>query len=227
MNRGEGPAIQLREPEKKAVAATAAGGGAGGGGEDVEILSERKLRARRMRAEKEMKEFQDRGEDVPAEVLAAVEKYSNMKPGVPYGGTGTAVAAASRPPVVAPLPASRATPTRREAARPPHACRARSQGARRRRPGESRPEIMAALAETGSDMASEEAKAAVASAAAAPAAGGEAAEGGDSPRKQRARRMRAERTAREALAAGEEVPEDVVATLASFNITLESLQSGD
>ena len=89
--RGEGRAIQLREPEKpKAAAATAAGTAAG---EEVEILSERKLRARRMKAERDMKEYQDRGEEVPAEVMAAVEKYRAMKPDEPYGG-GAAVAPA-------------------------------------------------------------------------------------------------------------------------------------
>jgi hypothetical protein len=88
-------------------------------------------------------------------------------------------------------------------------------------------EIMAALAETGSDMASEEAKAAVATAATAAAPAAADAEGGDSPRKQRARRMKAERAAREAIASGEPVPGDVVATLASFDITVESLQRGD
>jgi hypothetical protein len=39
--------------------------------------------------------------------------------------------------------------------------------------------------------------------------------------------MRAERAAREALEKGEPIPDDVVATLASFDITVESLQSGD
>jgi hypothetical protein len=66
---------------------------------------------------------------------------------------------------------------------------------------------------------------AAAATAAAPAAG--EAEGGDSPRKQRARRMKAERSAREALEKGEPVPDDVVAMLASFDITVESLQSGN
>ncbi|MCC7366614.1 MAG: 4Fe-4S binding protein [Dehalococcoidia bacterium] len=86
--RGEPAAIQEREPEKpKATAATAAAAAAGG---EVEILSESKIRAKRMRAERTAKEHQDRGEAVPAEVLADIEKYRNMKPGVPYTPGGAA-----------------------------------------------------------------------------------------------------------------------------------------
>jgi NADH-quinone oxidoreductase subunit I len=90
--RGEGPAIQLREPERRKVAAASAAGTAAG--EEVEVLSERKLRARRMKVEREMQDFVDRGEEVPAEVAAAVEKYRAMKPDVPFGGTAAVTAAA-------------------------------------------------------------------------------------------------------------------------------------
>jgi len=79
--RGEGAAIQEREPEKPKAGARAGAGAAAG--EEVEILSESKLRAKRMRAEREAKAFTDRGEPVPAEIQAAVEKYRNMKPGEP------------------------------------------------------------------------------------------------------------------------------------------------
>lgn len=88
--RGEGAAIQEREPEKPKAAAAAAGAAAAGG--EVEVLSESKIRAKRMRAERAAKEYQDRGEEVPAEILADIEKYRSMKPGVPYGGTGAAAA---------------------------------------------------------------------------------------------------------------------------------------
>jgi formate hydrogenlyase subunit 6/NADH:ubiquinone oxidoreductase subunit I len=95
--RGESIAIQEREPEKpKASAITAAGGAAAAGGE-VEILSESKIRAKRMRAEREAKAFVDRGEPVPAEVQARIDLYRNMKPGeaaspmagATAGGAGT------------------------------------------------------------------------------------------------------------------------------------------
>ena len=86
--RGEGAAIQEREPEKPKVSATAAGAAAAGG--EVEILSESKIRAKRMRAERTAKDLRDRGEAVPPELLAEIEKYTNMKPGVPYGAAGPA-----------------------------------------------------------------------------------------------------------------------------------------
>ncbi|MCA9830452.1 MAG: NADH-quinone oxidoreductase subunit I [Dehalococcoidia bacterium] len=87
--RGEQAAIQEREPEKpKAGAATA--GAAGSAQGEVEILSESKIRAKRMRAEREAKAFVDRGEPVPEEVQAAITKYTNMKPGVPYTEGGAA-----------------------------------------------------------------------------------------------------------------------------------------
>ena len=94
MARGEGAAIQERPPEVKAVAAKAAGA-ATAGGEELEILSESKIKAKRMRAEREAKEFTDRGEAVPAEVTARIQHYANMKageaapaPGAAAGGGG-------------------------------------------------------------------------------------------------------------------------------------------
>jgi ferredoxin len=220
--RGEGRAIQLRPPEKpKAIAAAAAGSA---GGEEAEVLSERKLRARRMKVEREMQEFVDRGEDVPAEVTAAVEKYRSMQPDVPYGGGGSAVAAVAPAAGSAGVQGDPNSPRKLRARR----MRAERDAKAALDAGQEIPaEIMAALAETGSDMASEEAKVAVATAATAAAPAAADAEGGDSPRKQRARRMKAERAAREAIASGEPVPGDVVATLASFDITVESLQRGD
>ena len=86
--RGEKPGIQEREPEKPKVAAGGAkGSAAGAGGAEVEILSESKLRAKRMRAERAAKEFLDRGEAVPAEIQADVDKYTNMKPGEAAGAS--------------------------------------------------------------------------------------------------------------------------------------------
>jgi NADH-quinone oxidoreductase subunit I len=91
--RGEGPAIQEREPEKpKVAAATAAAAGATGA--EVEVLSESKIRAKRMRAERTAKEYEARGEPVPPEITADIEKYRNMKPGVPYDAAGAPAAAA-------------------------------------------------------------------------------------------------------------------------------------
>ncbi|MFN0094519.1 MAG: NuoI/complex I 23 kDa subunit family protein [Dehalococcoidia bacterium] len=88
-------AIQEREPEKPKVAAAAKAGAAAASGAEAEVLSESKIKARRMRAERTAKEHHDRGEAVPAEVLADIEKYTNMKPGVPYVPGGGAAAATS------------------------------------------------------------------------------------------------------------------------------------
>ncbi|MBA4181424.1 MAG: hypothetical protein C0506_12605, partial [Anaerolinea sp.] len=87
--RGERPAIREREPEPPKVAAKA-GSAAAAGGEEVEILSESRIRARRMRAEREAKEFTDRGEAVPAELLARIEHYKTMKPGEAAPAPGAA-----------------------------------------------------------------------------------------------------------------------------------------
>ncbi|MGH2607907.1 MAG: 4Fe-4S binding protein [Tepidiformaceae bacterium] len=92
--RGEGPAIQEREPEKPKVAAAAAAGAGAAAGE-AEVLPESKIRAKRMRAERAAKEFEARGEPVPAEITADIEKYRNMKPGVPYSPDGAAAPAAA------------------------------------------------------------------------------------------------------------------------------------
>jgi len=82
--------IREREPEPpKAGAAQAKAASAGG--EEVEVLSESKIRARRMRAERTVKELQEKGEPVPPEVLADIEKYLNMKPGE-AGGAAAPVA---------------------------------------------------------------------------------------------------------------------------------------
>lgn len=86
-------AIQEREPEKpKAGAAQVQAAGAAA--VETEILSESKIRAKRMRAEREAKEFTDRGEAVPQEILDRIELYRNMKPGQPASAAGGAAGAA-------------------------------------------------------------------------------------------------------------------------------------
>jgi formate hydrogenlyase subunit 6/NADH:ubiquinone oxidoreductase subunit I len=79
-------AIQEREPEKPKAAPVAAASAAAGA--EVEVLSESKLRAKRMRADREAKEYTDRGEPVPQEVLDRVALYANMKPGEPAPAAG-------------------------------------------------------------------------------------------------------------------------------------------
>ena len=88
--RGEGAAIQERPPEKPKIAAGAAGQAAAGAAGDAEVLTESKIRAKRMRAERTAKELTEKGEPVPADVLADIQKYTNMKPGVAYAPGGAA-----------------------------------------------------------------------------------------------------------------------------------------
>ena len=79
--RGEPAGIREREVELPKVAPkTAAAAGVAAG--DVEALSESKIRAKRMRAERKQKELEAAGEPVPAELLAEIQMYLNMKPGV-------------------------------------------------------------------------------------------------------------------------------------------------
>ncbi len=87
--------IKEREVEapKEAPKAAAAAGAANA--EAEEVLSESKIRAKRMRAERQAKEHQDRGEPVPEDVLDAIAKYSAMKPGVVGDAAAAGGAAAS------------------------------------------------------------------------------------------------------------------------------------
>jgi hypothetical protein len=243
-------AIQEREPEKpKAKAATA--GAAAAGGAEVEVLSESKIRAKRMRAERQAKEFTDRGEPVPAEVTAAIELYRNMKPGVATavggapgaagGGTGELLTGTMPdgsmrfPPGVGVGPKGDPNSAEKVRAR---RMRAERQSKALVEAGEPIPEDMAkTLYDLGSDLApngtiretlAPPPGAAAAGAPAAPAAKPEFPPGigigpkGDSnsPEKVRARRMRAERAAKAALAAGQEIPADVLATIQELGGTV-------
>ncbi|MGE0600981.1 MAG: NADH-quinone oxidoreductase subunit I [Dehalococcoidia bacterium] len=92
ISQGLPAAIQEREPEKPKAGAARPGAAATVGGEEVEILSESKIRAKRMRAEREAKEYTDRGEAVPQEIQDRITLYRNMKPGeaAPAGGSAAA-----------------------------------------------------------------------------------------------------------------------------------------
>ncbi len=89
--------IREREVEAPKAAPKAAASAAAGAGEGEEVLSESKIRARRMRAERQAKELETKGEPVPAELLADIEKYRTMKAGEAGGvaaGGGRAATAA-------------------------------------------------------------------------------------------------------------------------------------
>jgi formate hydrogenlyase subunit 6/NADH:ubiquinone oxidoreductase subunit I len=85
-------AIQEREPEAPKTTARAGAAAAAAGAEEVEILSESKIRAKRMRAEREAKEYTERGEAVPQEIQDRITLYSNMKPGEAAPAAGAAAA---------------------------------------------------------------------------------------------------------------------------------------
>ncbi|HCV00583.1 MAG TPA: hypothetical protein DGL25_05215 [Dehalococcoidia bacterium] len=232
--QGLGAAIQEREPEvqQQAVAAT----GASAEDDEVATLSPRKLRARRMKAEREARAELEAGE-VSTETIAALRRYaSEMYQEI----TGEPV-----PPIGSPPPTS-ATEASSTPAAPagdvgdpnsPRKIRARRMRAERTarehidQGSEVPPEVIQALNETESDVYREitgndpaptgsESSVAASAPASAPAEGAQ----GDpnSPRKLRARRMKAERTAREHIAKGEAIPEEIAATITELGGTLPS-----
>jgi len=252
-------AIQEREPEKpKAAASAAAAGAAAAAGGEAEVLSESKIRAKRMRAEREAKAYLDRGEPVPQEILDRIEYYKNLKPGQPAAAPGAAagtgapageVLSGTNPDGTMRFPPGigigpKGDPNSYEKVRA-RRMRAERQFKELTEKGEPIPEELAkTLYELGSDLApggsiwQTLAAQGGGAAAAAPAAGSAAgaAKGGawtpppgvgtgpkgdpNSFEKVRARRMRAERRAREALAKGEPIPEDVIQTIKELGGTL-------
>lgn len=248
-----GPAaIQEREPEKpKATAAARPGAAAAAAGGEVEILSESKIRAKRMRAEREAKEYTDRGEAVPQEIQDRITLYSNMKPGeaaaaggaAAMGGTGEVLTGLMPdgsmrfPPGVGDGPKGDPNSAEKVRAR---RMRAERKFNELKTAGEAIPDDVAqTLYDLGSDLApngtiwEKLGGSSGGGGGAAPAAGGVApdADGwvpppgyGTGPKgdpnsyeKVRARRMRAERKAAEAVAAGQAIPDDVLATIKELN----------
>ncbi|MEX1104148.1 MAG: hypothetical protein WED87_07850, partial [Dehalococcoidia bacterium] len=229
-----------------------------GTGEKGDANSPEKVRARRMRAERKIKELQESGEPVPEDIAQTLfDLGSDLAPNgtiwatlattAPAAGAATAVAAGPSggtnadgsmrfPPGVG--TGDKGDPNS------PEKVRARRMRAERKfkeltDSGEAVPDDVAqVLYETGSDLAPGGSiwekelggGAAAAPAPAAPAAAaGAASDDGDwtppagvvvgakgepnSLDKLRARRMRAERKAKEAVAKGEAIPDDVMATL--------------
>jgi len=239
-------AIQEREAEAPKTTARA-GSAAAGSGEEVEILSESKIRAKRMRAEREAKALTDRGEEVPAELTATIERYRTMKPGeaAPAGGgasgggsgellTGTMPDGTMRfPPGIGDGPKGDPNSAEKVRARRMRAERKAKELAETNEPIPE--DVARTLHDLGSDLAPDGGIWATL-AGSTPAAGGAAtataaAATGDgnmvfppgigtgpkgdpnSYEKVRARRMRAERKAKEAIAKGEPVPDDIAATI--------------
>jgi NADH-quinone oxidoreductase subunit I len=249
--QGLGAAIHEREPEAPKAGARAAGAAAAGA-EEVEILSESKIRARRMRAEREAKAYTDRGEEVPGELTATIEMYRSMKPGeaAPVGGasaggggatgellTGTTPDGTMRfPPGIGDGPKGDPNSAEKVRAR---RMRAERQAKELTAAGEPIPEEMTkTLYDLGSDLAPGGSIWATLAGAGGGGAGTAVAAAGkpefppgigtgpkgdpNSPEKVRARRMRAERKAKEALEAGQPIGEDVLATINELGGTVPS-----
>ncbi len=192
--RGEGPAIREREPERPKVAAAAAAAGTAAA-EEEEALSPRKARAKRMKLEREAKEYESRGEPVPQEILAQIARYRAIEEG-------------KAPP---PAAAAGAAAAGEEGALSPRKARAkRMKLERQAKEYESRgePVPQEILAQIEELRAIEEGRPVPARAASAGAA--QAEEGGLSPRKARAKRMKLERQAKEYEARGEPVPQEIL-----------------
>ena len=231
--QGLGAAIQEREPEAPPQAADAA---AGATAEDDEVatLSPRKLRARRMKAEREARAEQEAGA-VSAEAIAALRRYGSElyteitgEPVPPIGSPPPAPAAASATPPAAPAgDVGDPNSPRKVRARRMKAERAAREHVAK---GEDvPPEVLQTLNDTesalykeitGNDPSPAGADAAPAAAPAGAPAGGGTQGDPNSPRKLRARRMKAERAAREHVARGEAVPADLAATITELGGTL-------
>jgi NADH-quinone oxidoreductase subunit I len=219
--RGEEAAIRLREPEKpKAPAAAAGAPGAAAAAQQLltdaegKPLSEKKIRAKRMKAERAAKEAQDAGESIPDDVLQMlIATNSEMAPAEARQAAAGAPGAAAAPSKV--LTDAEGNPLSERKIRAKR-MKAEREAKEAQDAGEPIPQdVMEILVATGSEMAPAEAKQAAAAApAAAPAPQLTDAEGNPlSERKIRARRMKAERAAKEHLARGEEIPADVRETI--------------
>ncbi len=222
IERGEGAAIRLREPEKPKVAAAAPGAAAGGAAAAALLtdaegnpLSDRKIRAKRMRAEKDAQAAKDAGEPIPDDVMQMlVATGSDMAPASARAAApaaGGAPAAAS-----AVLTDAEGNPLSERKIRAKR-MRAEKDAKAATDAGEPIPaDVMEVHVATGSDLAPAEARAAASAGAAAPANVPTLTDAEGNPlseRKIRAKRMRAEKDAKAAQDAGDPIPADVMEIL--------------
>jgi len=217
---------KMAPPEARAAAATAGGGAAAPRAASPILtdaegnpLSANKIRAKRMRAEKDAKAALDAGQAIPAEVMEVlVATDSEM---APPEARAAAAAPAAAVAAAAPLLDAEGNPLSENKVR---AMRMRAERAAKvaLEGGQEIPgDVMQVLIQTGSSMAPAPAAAPAAAAATAVLAPPTDADGNPlSENKARAMRMRAERQARELLARGEEIPADVVALIQSLGGTV-------
>ncbi len=197
--RGEGAAIREREPDPAVLAAAAAAAAPAGGDDELAGLSEKKLRARRMRAEKEARDKAIAEGTDPEAAAAAVRTEFDAMAG------GTAAPKAATPEAAVGVKGEPNSPAKIRARRMRAEREAREKAiAEGRDPDAAAAEAAAAFdASLGGGAPPAAAPAPPAAAPPAPVAPAAAVEGDITSNKARARRMREEKEAREkALAEG-------------------------
>ena len=232
IEQGLGAAIQEREPEVQTT--TSASSESSAAEDDFAGLSERKLRARRMKAEREAKALLEKNEEVSQELLYVLGRTESTLYKEITGEDAPTTPVSSSTTAVEPSPAS----SNSDAGDPnsPRKIRARRMRAERtarehiEKSEEVPTELMAILRDTESSMYAElggtESPQVAENETSNADNSTENSEGNaNSPRKLRARRMRAEKEARELLAQGEPIPEELVERIKSLDGTVPTAES--
>ena len=232
IEQGLGAAIQEREPEVQTT--TSASSESSAAEDDFAGLSERKLRARRMKAEREAKALLEKNEEVSQELLYVLGRTESTLYKEITGEDAPTTPVSSSTTAVEPSPSS----SNSDAGDPnsPRKIRARRMRAERtarehiEKSEEVPTELMAILRDTESSMYAElggtESPQVAENKTSNADTSTENSEGNaNSPRKLRARRMRAEKEARELLAQGEPIPEELVEQIKSLDGTVPSAES--
>ena len=232
IEQGLGAAIQEREPEVQTT--TSASSESSAAEDDFAGLSERKLRARRMKAEREAKALLEKNEEVSQELLYVLGRTESTLYKEITGEDAPTTPVSSSTTAVEPSPAS----SNSDAGDPnsPRKIRARRMRAERtarehiEKSEEVPTELMAILRDTESSMYAElggtESPQVAENETSNADNSTENSEGNaNSPRKLRARRMRAEKEARELLAQGEPIPEELVEQIKSLDGTVPTAES--
>jgi NADH-quinone oxidoreductase subunit I len=232
IEQGLGAAIQEREPEVQAT--TSASNESGVAEDDFSGLSERKLRARRMKAEREAKVLLEKNEVVGQELLYVLGRTKSTLYKEITGEDAPSIPVPPSAKADSPSPIS----PNSDAGDPnsPRKIRAKRMRAERtaREHIEKNEEVpavlMTILRDTESPIYTElggtETPQVLETGTSNPDIATENAEGNvDSPRKLRARRMRAEKEAQELLNQGEPIPEELVERIKSLDGTVPTPES--
>ena len=232
IEQGLGAAIQEREPEVQTT--TSASNESSSAEDDFAGLSERKLRARRMKAEREAKVLLEKNEAVSQELLYVLGRTESTLYKEITGEDAPSILVSPSDATVAPSPANPSSDA--GDLNSPRKIRARRMRAERtarehiEKSEEIPAELMAILRGTESPMYIElggtESPQVSENETSDAAKTTENPEGNaDSPRKLRARRMRAEKEARELLAQGEPIPEKLVEQIKSLDGTVPTAEN--